>query len=362
MAPVKSYGAATDNTGLISEYAPGCESYEGIIHLGLSGPGQVNARFNHMLVVFTVVFPVGLYAFVNYVLTFSFHYHHFYISWFFAFCGLIPPCVVFYYRRKAYAMKDFFQAKWMTFLFLNCVILWIAALIVSKFNYHTNMKRFYDIAYLNTATSVDPSASSQQYIDTGRFLFHPDSYIDTNRAMGVRIGTTYCAAPVVNAKTPVHKRQYDFWVIGTGCCSAIQPQDQFHCGEIDNNYAYAGMRLMDDGARAMYRMAVQEAEATYKISAKHPIFVHWMQDPSREMQQWYDDGVWTYWAGVGTSLIILGFVGAFAGLCFAAAVTRSYPCKGTGFVRSNAYNQFMDEETLEEDDKLSLLDAKQVTL
>lgn len=296
------------------------------------------------------------------MLTFKIHFQHPFLAWILVILCLFPAAVVFDFRRKAYAVRDFMQAKWMTLLLFNCIASWVGAVLVGSSNYAVHMKRFYDMTYLNTAVSVDPSASSQQYIDSGRFLFHPSSFIDTSRAMGVRMGKNYCAAPVVNSKTPVEKREYDFWAIGKDCCDATQPQDGFHCGAVNDHNAHAGMRLMETEPRAMYRMAVQEAEATYKIAAKHPIFVEWMQDPAREMQMWYNDGVRLFWAACSTVLVILGFLSVSAGLCFAAAVTQSHPCKGTGFVKSVAYNGWMDEENLDEESALAVNDAKQVLL
>lgn len=361
--PGQNYGATPYNQidrSTRKKFAPGCDRSDGLVHLPLSGPGQgiVKSQFNYALVAFSVALPLGIYCLVSCLLTFKIHFHYSFLTWILVILCLFPAAVVFYFRRKAYTTRDFFQAKWMTLLLFNCIACWVGAVFVGSSNYAVHMKRFYDMTYLNSAISVDPSASSQQYIDTGRFLFNPDSFIDTSRAMGVRMGKNYCAAPVVNTKTPVEKREYDFWAIGKDCCDATQPQDNFHCGAVNDHNAHAGMRLMAIEPRAMYRMAVQEAEATYKIAAKHPIFVEWMQDPSREMQMWYNDGLWMFWAGCSTALVIVGFISISASLCFAAAATRSYPCKGTGFVKSAAYNAWMDEENLDEESN----DAKQVLL
>jgi hypothetical protein len=242
--------------------------------------------------------------------------------------------------------QDTLQGKWATLLCSLCLFAWLLALVLGSMNYSENMKPFYDMSGLNYSPSVDPSLSSQSHIDIGRMLFTPGSKIDINRAMGVRIGKTYCVAPVINPNA--HDSQYDFWAIGRDCCSSVQPQTNWRCGDVDNLEASAGMRLMSDADRPFYRMAVQEAEATYKLRANHPIFITWMQDPGAEMTAWRENGMRMYLGSVFSVFVLMIFLSFSAGLFFSRAAMESHACKGVGFRKYVAENPEYAEEGFEE--------------
>jgi len=74
------------------------------------------------------------------------------------------------------------------------------------------------------------------------------------------------------------------------CCKGSG--EEFHCGAVDDRRAYAGLRLLDGTSsqdRAYFRLAVQQAEATYNIQANHPILLYWMQDPLIEINNYRSD-------------------------------------------------------------------------
>lgn len=63
-------------------------------------------------------------------------------------------------------------------------------------------------------------------------------------------------------------------------------QANFHCDHFNNPHANGGYRLMTDNDRPFYRLAVQQAEATYKIRAVHPLFFEWAIDPIATVDGW----------------------------------------------------------------------------
>merc|ERR1719213_579096 len=96
-------------------------------------------------------------------------------------------------------------------------------------------------------------------------------------------------------------------------------------------HAKAGLRSMDDGARPFFRMAVQEAEATYKIRARHPIFLDWMQDPATELASWQQNGVRMICKYVFSFLLFSVFAAMSVGLFMSTEHMEHRACTGTGF-------------------------------
>jgi hypothetical protein len=189
---------------------------------------------------------------------------------------------------------------WYSFLFVASVVAWILATCLGDSVYSQDVVPYMDIQQLNIYPSVDPSvAKGQALMDGGRFTFVDGARLDLSKSMGFRSLDTYCVAPVSIGNQTL--ASYDFWAVGTNCCSGHGPD--FACGEFNNVNAHSGLRLMHEDQRGYFRLAVQQAEATYNINANHPLFFYWLQDPQIEVQSYYDDGL---------SHTMLGIFGFFA--------------------------------------------------
>lgn len=220
-------------------------------------------------------------------------------------------------RRKAGDVSA--GPNWYMFIFVTGLLAWIGGFLLGNANYHNNMGPFYTVDNLSTYPSVDPStARGLQLMDAGRALFAPGTRLDLTKSMGFRNIQTYCVAPITLGTSPLGT--YDFWAIGTDCCSGNS--GDFHCGEYMNPHANAGLRLMNDDQRAFYRLAVQQAEARYQIQALHPVFFYWMEDPVAEMNAYQDDGF---------RFMILAVVGFF--------VVQIALTIGAGFLFANVSDQ-----------------------
>merc|ERR1719343_1541480 len=109
--------------------------------------------------------------------------------------------------------------------------------------------------------------------------------------MGFKNEDTYCVAPVTSRFHNLTARGrvvYDFWAVGTNCCSGNG--NDFHCGDYTGKKARAGLRVMQDDLRGFFRLAVQQAESAYNIKAVHPIFLYWLEDPTFEARSYREDG------------------------------------------------------------------------
>lgn len=189
--------------------------------------------------------------------------------------------------------------KWYAFLFATSVLAWILATTLGTANYKVNLVPYMDVQRLNTYPSVNPATDSgQAMMDGGRFTFVKGAKPDLAKSIGFRSLDIYCAAPVTMGNQ--NMSTYDFWAVGKNCCSGHGPD--FSCGEVSNPNAHSGLRLMREEQRAYFRLAVQQAQASYNIHANHPIFFYWMQDPSTEINAYQEDA---------HSYLLLGLFGFF---------------------------------------------------
>lgn len=166
------------------------------------------------------------------------------------------------------------EPSWFTFLFWSSLLAWFLAMVLSgiTFHYHTAPGRV--VQNLNTYSYVDPAwMKGAQVMDAGVVSFVQGTRLDFGKSMGFKHNKMYCVVPITHGNDTLYS--YDFWAVGTNCCSG-QATD-FHCKGFNKVNADA-VRLLSDDARPFYRLAVQQAEAAYGIKAVHPIFFEWGAD------------------------------------------------------------------------------------
>lgn len=150
----------------------------------------------------------------------------------------------------------------------------------------------YRAEHLGTYSNVDPSSERMpsgevvptrgvRYQDAGKVYFERHVTVDTQRYTSFKMGDLYCAAPIVNPKCR-RNCGLDFWAVGVNCCS--EDGSYFGCGQVNNTHARSGLRLLDDGLRPMFRLAVLQAESGGKVPSLHPVFFQWLQDPVAEIR------------------------------------------------------------------------------
>jgi len=188
-----------------------------------------------------------------------------------------------------------------TIVALNVAVAVAVGYIWGDYVHQRFMKPFQDISNLNTYPNVHPSLyNGQQLMDAGEIEFIAGSHLDLAKSYGFKNEDIYCVAPVVGpdqkAGNGTKLATYDFWAVGTNCCSGHTPD--YHCGEFSNPRARKGLRLMRDDERNFFRLAVEEAKAAYNIEANHPVFMYWMENPSIEVKQYQEDGYSRFYLGL----------------------------------------------------------------
>mmetsp|Transcript_16110 Transcript_16110/g.35517 ORF Transcript_16110/g.35517 Transcript_16110/m.35517 type:complete len:292 (+) Transcript_16110:104-979(+) len=255
-------------------------------------PGK-RKRMNLVAILLNVFVPWVVFCVLFALVSFSFHYQHPTWTWVFVVLGYVGVLAMAMFTWRTKQRNG--DPMWFGFAVLALFVAVTLAALLGDMNFWYNMQPFYDIENLNTYPNVDPSVDrGQQRMDAGRVYFAQDSRVDVSRAMGFKNLDIYCVAPIIKGSSKPDT--YDFWAVGINCCSGTSPD--FRCGQYANPRARSGLRLMRDDQRPFFRLAVQQAEAAFKITAAHPLFFYWMQDPVAEMNAYRDEGFKYYLLGI----------------------------------------------------------------
>eukprot|EP00413_Alexandrium_margalefii_P045133 CAMPEP_0204605062 /NCGR_PEP_ID=MMETSP0661-20131031/58263_1 /ASSEMBLY_ACC=CAM_ASM_000606 /TAXON_ID=109239 /ORGANISM="Alexandrium margalefi, Strain AMGDE01CS-322" /LENGTH=326 /DNA_ID=CAMNT_0051616277 /DNA_START=97 /DNA_END=1077 /DNA_ORIENTATION=+ len=268
--------------------------------------------------------PSAVFTAVCALLTFSVHYHLPHLSRVLCAAILAAVLVLGYMACTSYTARVIAtgeseavrKAIRYIFLFATSLLGWVAGIAVGHLNFENNMSTYFDITNMNVYPAVDPSsAHGQELMDAGRIIFTAGSRLDLSKSMGFMDADMHCVAPVTIGG-PGNVSSYDFWAVGLNCCSSRTAD--FRCGEYNNPHAAAGLRLVRSDHRAQFRLAVQQAEAAYKIRAQHPIFLRWLQDPVAKINSYHEEGYRCF---------LLGMFGFFIFQMFAVAVALVFLSK-----------------------------------
>merc|ERR550514_1942686 len=119
-------------------------------------------------------------------------------------------------------------------------------------------------------------------MDAGQVNFVPKSVVDLTKSVGLKDSSTYCVAPITLKGATL--ASYDFWVVGTNCCSGNGETD-FRCAPEATGEVLSGIRWVSQYERPFFRLAVQQAQSTHNIKSIHPLFSEWVQDPMFAKEQ-----------------------------------------------------------------------------
>mmetsp|Transcript_57542 Transcript_57542/g.130493 ORF Transcript_57542/g.130493 Transcript_57542/m.130493 type:complete len:304 (+) Transcript_57542:92-1003(+) len=233
-------------------------------------------------------------------------------------CALISSLIPWYMGVKSHEHPARIPT-WFYYLAAACAGGVFFGWIFGGYTYAAYMRPYFDWQGLNVyppkphtnVDGIDPASKGQAVIDAGVIFFAPGTYVDRSKALSFRNVNQFCVAPITG---PNQTGNYDFWAVGKDCCDGVSTQ--FHCGDIGDPTARSGLRLLRDIDRPYFRLATQQAEAKFGISALHPIFLTWTTDADRAMERWYSEGNAHFWRLVGVGFCVSLFMTVLAAIVF----------------------------------------------
>lgn len=186
------------------------------------------------------------------------------------------------------------ERSWWAFVFVTSLAALVLGSLLGYMNYMVNTKKFYNYISLRKVVDVDPGQwQGQQVLDAGEIDFKSGTRIDRSLNMMYHKSKTWCVAPIVPGDSSA-LASYDFWAVGTDCCSSRQ--GDFSCGPglytaMTTGFgAPAGLRVMDDAEIAGYKLAVEQAAAAYNIQTGRAIFLQMMKTPYVQIRSYRRSG------------------------------------------------------------------------
>lgn len=166
-------------------------------------------------------------------------------------------------------------SRWLLFLSASMLVAFVAALACGSVIWKRYTWPYEEVHQLNAFDGIDPArVAGNEVIDAGRISFVEGTRLNISQSMGFKMASVWCVAPIVAGDGQMSR--YDFWAVGTDCCTGGKAD--FACAQDSGSGVPGALRAMsdrEDEERALYRLAVQQAEATHKIKAQHPLFFTW---------------------------------------------------------------------------------------
>jgi hypothetical protein len=278
---------------------------------------------NYVGILVSLFVPWLLFCFVSFVLTFRIHY------WQPGICcilvslafllGVVLPGVFAAKQVKKKFTDPQYLPTWYLYIAATCLVAFLLGAADGEYTYGHFMQPYYDFLNLAVYTDLDTNEFvGQQLMDAGRINFKNGTMLELSHSMGFRNTDMFCVAPIVTKNSPFKENSHDFWAVGKNCCSGAQAD--FHCKGFSDPHSTGALRLINHWDRPFYRLAVQQAEATYKISATHPLFFEWVHNADTAMDSYARNGYTSFITGVCANFLLQAFLTGAATLAFSKLV------------------------------------------
>jgi len=278
-------------------------------------------RMNVVAILFALLVPWLLFCFVYWLLSFGLHYRQPYITDILILLSfLIVVGSSAFFAANAIKKRNTdptYQPSWYIFIAVTSAAAFVVALSAGEWNYTNFLLPYYDLMNLAHYRDIDTNAYlGQQLMDAGQVDFKKGTSLDLGRSMGFKNHDIYCVAPIVTKGSQA--QSVDFWAVGKNCCSGVAAD--FHCSGFSDPSATGVIRSMHDADRPFYRLAVQQAEATYKMTANHPLFFEWVHSADEATNGFWHKGCLHYFMGVASYFVVQFFLTAVVTLAFSKLV------------------------------------------
>jgi len=265
------------------------------------GPHQ-KLRMNIVPMFLNIFVPWGVFVFCLGVTSFWMMYAHPTLVW--TLIGLVGATWMVLVFAAVWARANDPDPTWFTHFALA---VGVAALVGTSFgnkNFEVYTRPYYAVNDMKVAKDVDASTMpGNNVIDAGIIHFREGTQFNSALSWHFKRGSLYCVAPIYSntSMTPL-SQTYDFWAVGKDCCS-LSASD-FRCGSWGNMGSKGGIRVVDEGEAAMYRLAVQQAESLYDIMAPRPILLEWSTNPEMVVDSWNQQVFKNYLTTVACAFVV----------------------------------------------------------
>lgn len=210
---------------------------------------------------------------------------------------------------------------WYSYTAVAITVMAVWGTAVGQSNYSQWSLPYYQIQDLKTVHNIDASFTpGKNVMDGGLFFFNPGNHLDNTRSWHFKFKTNYCVAPIVTNSSAPLSQEYSYWAVGKDCCS--MSSSDFRCGSWGTLGAAGGIRVTGGSDLPYYRLAVQQAESLYGLTAPQPIFLTWSSSPAFEVAGWNQQ--------VFKSYLIMVCFALVASVFAVTAMTCSYAWIGRG--------------------------------
>jgi len=236
---------------------------------------------------------------------FAFAYHHYAVLvW-----GVVIMWVLLAFLFLVLDARKRMGGSWFLLLAIMCICAVGNGCMAGMYNYWTNMYPYWSYYEHMTYTNVLPSEKALGHSDAGKIVFASTARVDTTRALGYKMGSVYCVAPILDESDPL-ENHVEYWAAGIDCCNT---RGDFACDDSWDPKARSGLVLpsfigggvelaqSDIGAHGKwwrttddrFIQAIKMAEASYELkSSDRPLLLRWISNT-----QLFTDDLWRQ--GVG---------------------------------------------------------------
>merc|ERR1719335_1310500 len=225
-------------------------------------------------------------------IVFSFAYHHYCWMVWFVVIAWFAVSLMFVF------LKNRMKGQWFYFIGHLCLLACVLGSTAGLYNYYSHMFQYWSYDENRAYTNVLPTEPAASHADAGKIVFANSARVDTTRAVGFKMNTVFCVAPILD-DTQLDRVEY--WAAGTDCCPM---RGDFNCDSAWDASAKSGVVILDstENSWLMSRMfttrrdyflrAAKQAEATYSLGgAKEPLFVRWVSSPQEIQDDYWRSGI-----------------------------------------------------------------------